>query len=160
MSGTYTGNTFQVQTKKHPRALSQTLEVMTVQLKKYLTSRAYLDGESHALSLQSYICSNIKSSATMAFVQTKSKRRCMTIEHHKPNTALSTNTSYQLSARCWRGDDLGLFCRTCCSHWVDHQLVCIPRCSRVKCESNVWKLKLGLKKRRKCCNGTVLRSRP
>lgn len=46
MSGKYTGNTVQVQTKKHPRAISQTLEVMTVQLKKYLTSRAYLDGES------------------------------------------------------------------------------------------------------------------
>lgn len=48
-----------------------------------------------------------------------------------------TNTSNELC--WWWGDDIGLFSShrtwTPCSHWVSHELLCIPKYSRVKYEA-------------------------
>lgn len=48
-----------------------------------------------------------------------------------------TNTSFELC--WWWGDDFGLFSShrtwTPCSHWVSHELLCIPKYSRVKYEA-------------------------
>lgn len=52
---------------------------------------------------------------------------------------ISTNTSYQLWWAVVEGRYLDLFCSnrtwTHCSLWVDHELLCILKCSKVKCEA-------------------------
>ena len=70
----------------------------------------------------------------------------------KPKNSISAQTPHtNCQARWWRADDLGLFCShrtwTSCSHSVHHELLCIPKYSRVKCEAicptaKAW-LKLG-----------------
>lgn len=61
---------------------------------------------------------------------------------------ISTNASYQLSTTAvTQGDDLGLFCsyRTSapCNHRVDHEPLCILKCSGVKFEAMCLAAKAG-----------------
>lgn len=88
--------------------------------------------------------------------QRKQNWRCLaimdiTMFDENQTLYISTNTSYQLWRAVVERRCLDLFCsnRTWahCSHWVDHEFLCILKCSRVKCEAicpiaNTW-LSLG-----------------
>jgi len=81
--------------------------------------------------------------------------------HHvwqKPNSISEETPHTSSQAQWWRADDLGWFCShrtwTPCRHWVHHELLCIPKSSRVKYEAN---LQQNVRKRKesRCCNGPV-----
>lgn len=88
--------------------------------------------------------------------QRKQNWRCLaimdtTMFDENQTLYISTTTSYQLWRAVVERRCLDLFCsnRTWahCSHWVDHEFLCILKCSRVKCEAicpiaNTW-LSLG-----------------
>lgn len=58
-------------------------------------------------------------------------------QRSKPNTAYINSANFNCQHR---DDDLSLFCShmTCapCSHWVERELLCIPKYSRVKCQAS------------------------
>lgn len=74
----------------------------------------------------------------------KRRASCLDIMHStmlvKTKHNISTRTPYTNCNAWWcRANDMGFFCIHSpwapCSHWVDHELYCIPKYFRGKCES-------------------------
>ncbi len=117
----------------------------------------------HSLGLQSCIWTNHKTSRTMSFEQMRPKLRCLAIkssamfgENLKSTSAkpflMEHSFGHSIPKVTHAGGGLmiwGLFIshRTWepHSHWVDHEVLCIPKYSRVKCEDMCPTAKVGLK---------------
>ena len=120
----------------------------------------------HSLGLQSYICTNHKTSGTMSFEQTRPKWRCLVKMHgsmfgENQIQHISTNISYQMSSTVVEGWWFWLVLQP--QNAATGQLAVIE--SNMKSsvyqsnlQSNVrpfvWQLKFGL------CNGTIIPRRP
>ena len=76
----------------------------------------------------------------MSFGQMRSKWRCFEKTEHN----ICADMSY-CRARWWRGDDLGMICNhmAWATQWVIHELLCIAKFSRVKCETIYISTKIG-----------------
>ncbi len=97
----------------------------------------------YCLCSQSYIWTNHKTSRTMCFEQMRPKWWCLAINVTHAGGGLMI---------------LGLFCShwiwTPHSHWVNHELLCIPEHARVKCDAIRPTAKIG------SCNRTMIPSTP
>ena len=93
----------------------------------------------NSLSLQSCILTNYLWSNVLWTDEAKWIILAIMYSSKKQAHYIRIQSSY-CQAQCWQSDDLEL-----CSHWVHHELLCIPNYSKVKCEATCPKTKAWLK---------------